>query len=92
MTKRIIVSLAMIALVIAGVTSATVAYFSDTATILGTTFSSGTMDLKIDGDPNPAVQWWVDGFTNNTAITNLYPGYPKGEHNWQVIDLKSWYG
>ena len=45
MTKRIIVSLAMIALVIAGVTSATVAYFSKTAVSSGNTFTMGTVDV-----------------------------------------------
>jgi len=45
MTKRIILSLAMIALVIAGVTSATVAYFSDTAVRGGNTFAMGTVEV-----------------------------------------------
>ncbi|MFH2062224.1 MAG: TasA family protein [Candidatus Beckwithbacteria bacterium] len=52
MTKRIILSLAMIALTIAGVTSATVAYFSDTAISTGNTFTMGTVEVEhIDGLP-----------------------------------------
>lgn len=47
MTKRIILSLAMIVLTIAGVTSATMAYFSDTATSSGNTFTAGTLDLTL---------------------------------------------
>ena len=49
MTKRIILSLAMIALTIAGVTSATVAYFSDTAVSSGNTFTMGTVDVTNTG-------------------------------------------
>jgi len=62
MTKRIIVSLAMIALVIAGVTSATVAYFSATASKTGNTFSMGTVILNES----------TNGFP--FAFTNLTPG------------------
>lgn len=62
MTKRIILSLAMIALVIAGVTSATVAYFSNTASMTGNTFSMGTVTLNES----------TNGFP--FAFTNLTPG------------------
>lgn len=62
MTKRIILSLAMIALVIAGVTSATVAYFSATASKTGNTFSMGTVTLNTS----------TNGFP--FAFTNLTPG------------------
>ncbi|AKM82864.1 hypothetical protein A2422_02745 [Candidatus Woesebacteria bacterium RIFOXYC1_FULL_31_51] len=70
--KKILLSLTMIALVIAGVTTATVAYFSDTASILGTTFSSGTMDLKIDQDPRSATYNWVDGFDISSTDYRTY--------------------
>lgn len=50
MTKRIIISLAMIALTIAGVTSATVAYFSDTVVKYGNTFAMGTVKVTQWGD------------------------------------------
>lgn len=63
MTKRIILSLAMIALVIAGVTSATVAYFSDVAVREGNTFSMGTVDLDTG---------WTSGFP--FSFVNLTPG------------------
>jgi len=50
MTKKIILSLAMIALTIAGVTSATVAYFSNTTVSKGNTFSMGTVEVtQADG-------------------------------------------
>jgi len=62
MTKRIIMSLAMIALTIAGVTSATVAYFSDTETVQGNTFAMGTVEVTEVGGGLPYV------------FTNLIPG------------------
>ena len=63
MNKRIIASLAMIALVIAGVTSATVAYFSDTAVKGDNTFAMGTVDLDAA---------WTSGFP--FSFVNLTPG------------------
>ena len=63
MTKRIILSLAMIALVIAGVTSATVAYFSDIAVKGDNTFAMGTVDLDTT---------WTSGFP--FSFVNLTPG------------------
>lgn len=61
MTK-IIISLAMIALTIAGVTSATVAYFSDTETVGGNIFAMGTVEVTEVGGGLPY------------AFTNLIPG------------------
>jgi len=88
--KKILLSLALIALTIAGVTAATVAYFSDSGAVLGTTFSTSTMDLGIDNNPDGNIYNWVDNFTSGQTISGLYPGYPnKGEHNWQVLDLKN---
>lgn len=47
--KKIIMSLAMIAAVGAIVVGATRAYFSDTETSTGNTFTAGTIDIAIDG-------------------------------------------
>ena len=55
MTKRIILSLAMIALTIAGVTSATVAYFRDTATNANNVFAAGTLNIDIANPTSGAV-------------------------------------
>jgi len=63
MTKRIILSLAMIVLTIAGVTSATMAYFSDTATSTGNTFTAGTLGLTLD-----------ETGTIPINLTNMQPG------------------
>lgn len=61
MTKRLILSLLMIGITIAAVTSATVAYFNATSQNTGNTFSMGTVSL---GD--------TQGFP--FAFNNLTPG------------------
>ena len=85
--------------VVAVVAGGTYALWSDTATITGSTFSAGTMDLKIDRNGDPNLYAWSDGFSINQVLglptgmpaelfKNLYPGYPaNNEHNWQVIDI-----
>lgn len=55
--KKIIMSLAMIAAVGAIVVGATRAYFSDTETSTGNTFTAGTIDIAIDGE-NP----WIESY------------------------------
>lgn len=52
MNKRILISLSLIAAVAAVVIGGTVAYFSDTETSTGNTFTAGTIDIAIDGE-NP---------------------------------------
>lgn len=91
MTKRLIVSLTMIVLVLAGVAGATVAYYNSTASVLGSTFSTDTMYIQVDSNPDSTIQNWTDTFTvsSNYFINGLYPGFPaKSEHNWQVIDIR----
>jgi predicted ribosomally synthesized peptide with SipW-like signal peptide len=90
--KSIIKSLLVITAVAAVAGGATYAYFSSQATVLGSTFSAGTMDIKVDANPNPDFQQWESSFTvpSDYFVKNLYPGYPaKGEHNWQVLDIKN---
>lgn len=53
--KKIIASLAMIALVGTLVVGATMAIFSDTETSYDNTFIAGTLDLKVDGEDNPGI-------------------------------------
>lgn len=55
MTKKILVSLSIIGAVAAIIIGGTVAYFSDTETSTGNTFSAGTLDLKVDGKDDPEV-------------------------------------
>lgn len=50
----------------------TLAYWTDSATLTGGTFSSGTLDIKLGGvDNNPAA------FTTSFAMANMQPGDKK---------------
>lgn len=61
--KKILLSLAMIAMVSAVAVGATKAYFSDTETVLGNTFAAGKLDLELGaGNPIPF------------SVSNLVPG------------------
>lgn len=48
--KKILISVSIIAAVAAVVTGATTAFFSDTETSTGNTFTAGAIDLKVDSD------------------------------------------
>ena len=60
MTKKIIISLSIIGLVAAIAVGGTIAYFSDTETSTGNTFSTGVIDIWVDGQ-NPWTQSWDIG-------------------------------
>jgi len=66
MNKKIIFSLALIGVAAAIAIGGTVAYFSDTETSVGNTFTAGTIDISIDGQ-NP----WTDTFT----LADMKPCY-----------------
>jgi predicted ribosomally synthesized peptide with SipW-like signal peptide len=55
---------------------ATFAYWSDTVTVTGASFSSGVLDLKLNGQDSLNV-------SGTFAITNLVPGESKAVH-WSV--------
>lgn len=65
MNKKILVSLSVIGAVAAIAVGGTIAYFSDTETSTGNTFTAGTIDIAIDTE-NP----WV----RNYSIGDLKPG------------------
>lgn len=70
MNKEILLSLIAISTVVALVSGATFAFFSDTETSSGNTFSAGTLDLKIrDQDED-----WGDGVTATWTATDMKPG------------------
>lgn len=58
--KKIIISLSMIAAVAAVAVGATTAFFSDTETSTGNTFTAGAIDLKIDNE-----SYWSTNTDNN---------------------------
>jgi spore coat-associated protein N len=65
-----------------GLVGGAFAYFDDTETSYGNTFTAGTLDLKIDKNPAGGVEEWaddVDGIPNvndlvGAAVDNLKPG------------------
>jgi len=66
MNKKIIISLSVIAVVAAVVVGGTIAYFSDTETSTGNTFTAGTIDISVNGE-NP----WSESFT----LADMKPCY-----------------
>ncbi len=91
--NNILKSFLMIVAIGAVAGGATWAAYNSTATVIGSTFSTnGTMNLKIDSDPNPQATNWTDSFTVDQQyfVKNLYPGFPsKGEVNSQILDLQN---
>lgn len=91
---KIFKSLAIITAVVAIAGGGTYALWSDSATITGSTFSAGTMNLMIDRNPIDTQYDWAEGFAitevagASNMLKNLYPGYPaNNERNFQVIDI-----
>lgn len=68
MNKKILLSFVTIGVVLASVGGATRALFSDTETSTGNTFSTGTIDISVDGN-NP----WED--SEQYALTDMKPSY-----------------
>lgn len=90
--KRIILSLSIIVAVAAVVVGATAAYFGDTETSTGNTFTAGSIDLKIDSQSHYAGlvcdgAVWVDDPNNSTPTTrpDLVNGVCGG--TWAEADL-----
>jgi hypothetical protein len=52
--KKILASLAMIAVVGAATVSATTAYFTSTASALNNTFATGVLEIRVNGEPSIA--------------------------------------
>jgi predicted ribosomally synthesized peptide with SipW-like signal peptide len=81
--KKKLLLLTLALLLVAGMAGAgTFAYFSDTETSTGNTFTAGTLDLKIkDGG-----EWWSDGIaTAEWALSNMKPG----DTAYGSVDLKN---
>jgi predicted ribosomally synthesized peptide with SipW-like signal peptide len=78
-TKRILMSLMTIALVGALVGGGVYAYFSDTETSTGNTFTAGTLDLNLDGGNTNVVKF---------TVGNVKPG-DSGGGTWTVANVGS---
>ena len=81
--KKILMSLAVVVAVGAGVIGATGAFFSDTETSVGNIFTAGAIDLKIDntsyynGEFNPGTSWELKDLGEGDLFFNfldLKPG------------------
>jgi predicted ribosomally synthesized peptide with SipW-like signal peptide len=75
--KKILISLAIIGVVAAIAVGATVAYFSDTETSIGNTFTAGSLDLKLSNDG----QTYTDGVAATLTFSNMAPGSETGLAN-----------
>lgn len=73
MNKKIIVSLSIVAAVAAITVGATTAFFSDTETSTGNTFTAGSIDLKVD----------------NTSYYSAINGLASAGTSWLMKDLDS---
>lgn len=87
MKKSILLSLALVAALGAGVMGATGAFFSDTETSTGNTFTAGDIDLRIDNESyvtdrngrlvaSPANSWQLSNLTNQLffSFADVKPG------------------
>jgi spore coat-associated protein N len=70
MSKRLLVSLIVIALAVAVIGAGTYAYFSDTETSAANHFTAGSLDLKVNGTDSPANL----NAAFDSKINNLKPG------------------
>src|SRR4030042_1466539 len=73
MNKKLIISLSIIGVVAAIAVGSTIAYFSDTETSTGNTFTAGTLDLKVSNQDDPNVV--------HITRTDLKP-YPAWSHSY----------
>lgn len=102
--KKIVLSVATIAIVAAVAIGATTAYFSDTETSTGNTFTAGSIDLKIDfdgyynkpADGNPNAGSWdekdlEEGVDKFFDFEDLKPGdYGEGTISLHVYSNDAW--
>ncbi len=97
--KKIIISLSIIGVVAAVIVGGTVAFFSDTETSTGNTFTAGSIDLKIDndawfnGEQQEQFSWELSDLTNQLFFnyTDLKPGdWEEDTVSIHVIDNPSW--
>ncbi|TSC95403.1 MAG: hypothetical protein Athens101410_582 [Parcubacteria group bacterium Athens1014_10] len=91
--KKILLSLSIIALVAIVVVGATTAFFTDTETSTGNTFTAGTIDLKIDYQCGDNCTYPLDDLEDVNFFNkcDIKPG-DKGEVtiSWHVTSNEAW--
>jgi predicted ribosomally synthesized peptide with SipW-like signal peptide len=91
MTKKILISLGIIGVVAAVTVGLTTAYFSDTETSTGNTFTAGAIDLKIDnesyynGEPWGETSWSMDELDGHLFFD--FEDLKPGDHGEDTISL-----
>lgn len=81
MNKKILLSLSVMGIVAALAIGGTIAYFSDTETSTGNTFTAGAIDLKID-NTSYAIDFTIPGYVNPVGALVL-----SENTSWTLDDL-----
>ena len=95
--KKIIISLSMIAAVAAIAVGATTAFFSDTETSTGNTFTAGAIDLGVDntsylnGALNPGTTWGLDFDIDNTEFPGDNLETPEVENGYSLPIVRQFF-
>lgn len=99
MSKKLVISLSVIAIVAAAAIGGTIAYFNDTESSVGNTFTAGDFDLMIDstckynGETQPSCTW-VEKDLNGDLFFNFGDVKPSdsGEDtvSFHIIDNDAW--
>ena len=91
--KKILISVSIIAAAAVVVVGGTIAYFSDTETSTGNTFTAGSIDLKVDntsylnGELNPDTSWTERDLTTVEKFFNFTDLKP-GDNGEDTISLR----
>ena len=93
MNKKILISLSVIGAVAAIAIGGTIAYFSDTETSTGNTFTAGAIDLKIDSNATyngvgvPAATWALKDLVPTADKFFNFPDVKPGDKGENTISL-----
>ncbi len=80
----------LIACVLAlGLVGGAFAYFSDTETSTGNTFTAGTLDLKVDSDPAGGSEVWVDDPDFSALVASIAGNLKPGDSADILIGIKN---
>lgn len=79
--RKILISLSIIGVVAVIAVGATVAYFGDTETSTGNTFTAGTLDLKVGGQDDPNVAY--------VTLSDMKPCDDSGYYKWILKNVGS---
>lgn len=88
--RKILFSLMTLVLVVGLVGGGAFAYFSDTETSTGNTFTAGTLDLQFDVDPDGDIDNWQDWVPNYALIyTEEINNMKPGDWEFDILGIKN---